>query len=184
MTRKLIAFFYSFPLFAVNVLNSLYYFRKGYFIFKFSVFREKCIRPLCYSNQNSIFTFSQLFFICVQRVAGRPFQKSIFYDTSFGFSYFEICKKGGRAAGYLFENIAGNQSLQFDSNMKAHVEVLSNLAKQGWQRGGQWDGLVSSLRKKPFSAQLVLVIFLEFYLTQSIFILHNLLLLDSISSFL
>ena len=45
-------------------------------------------------------------------------------------------RPGGRAAVFLFENIAGNQTLQFDSNLKAHVEALTNLAKQGWQGGG------------------------------------------------
>ncbi len=28
----------------------------------------------------------------------------------------------------MFENIAGNKSLQFDSQLKAHVEALTNLA--------------------------------------------------------
>jgi hypothetical protein len=36
----------------------------------------------------------------------------------------------------MFENIAANKSLQFDSQLKAHVEALTNLANQGWQGGG------------------------------------------------
>ena len=53
-----------------------------------------------------------------------------------GLAIFVICKKGGRAAGFLLENIAGNLSFQFDSNWKAHEEALTNSAKQGWQGGG------------------------------------------------
>ena len=40
--------------------------------------------------------------------------------------------KGGRAAGILFKNIAGNQSFQFDSNWKAYVEAFTNLAQKEW----------------------------------------------------
>ena len=46
----------------------------------------------------------------------------------------------------MFKNIAGNESLQFDCNLKAQVDALTNLAKLGWQG----DGLVSLLCKKPF----------------------------------
>jgi hypothetical protein len=39
-----------------------------------------------------------------------------------GLLIFENCLSGGRVALYLFENIAGNKSLQFESQLKAHVE--------------------------------------------------------------
>ncbi len=54
---------------------------------------------------------------------GGPFRKACFMISQLGLVIFEICKKGGRAAGYLFKNIAGNKSLQFDSNLKAHAEL-------------------------------------------------------------
>ncbi len=91
-----------------------------------------------------------------------------------------------RAAGYLFENIAGNQSLQFDSNLKAYVEALTNLISKtrvtGWGLVG-WPSELA-LSKDDFRPDLCWVNFLDFYSTQSIFILCNLLLLRSISSFI
>jgi hypothetical protein len=76
--------------------------------------------------------------------------------------------------------------LQFDSQLKAHVEALTNLAKQGWQGGRVGaSGMAKSARfkKSRFSAggpvRYLSLYLLDFYITVSIFILHNLLLLDS-----
>ena len=71
-----------------------------------------------------------------KRRPGGPFKNSYYLISHLGLVIFEKWRNGGRAAEFLFENIAGNQSLQFDSNLKAHVEALTNLAKQGWQGGG------------------------------------------------
>jgi hypothetical protein len=124
-------------------------------------------------------------FLCLEKGRpGGPFKNSYYLISHLGLVIFEKWRNGGRAAGFLFENIAGNQFLQFNSNLKAHVEALTNLVEQRWQVGASGMAWWARSVKSRFSARFVLVNFFDFYLTQSIFILRNLLLLHSISSFI
>ena len=101
MTRKLIAFFCSFALFAVNVLNSLYYFGKGY-LFLNLAFLENAF-ALCVIRIRIAYLQSLSCFLYVDKGRpGGPFRKACFLIP------LRFVKRAAGRPDICFKNIAGN----------------------------------------------------------------------------